>query len=70
MSYNNWLREEAVDSKNTLVKSMARLQVRLQVLESVILQEGITLERYARLSTAMEHLVIEVDLSVILTEAK
>ncbi len=64
LSYNNWLRKEAVDSKTTLVKNTGRLLDQLRVLESVISQEGITTERFGRVSLAMVHLMIELHLLV------
>jgi len=70
LSYNNWLREEAVESSNTLHKNMARLQVQLQVLESVISLEEITSERLGRVSQAVNHLMTELHLLVTLQENK
>ncbi len=67
-SYNNWLREEALNSKTTLEKNMAKLQQVLPVLDSVISQEGITSARFARVSAAISHLIVEIHLLVTLTE--
>ncbi len=67
LSYNSWLREEALNSKSSLRKNMGRLQAQLRVLESVISQEAITTERFARVSTAMTHLMTELHLLVIMT---
>jgi len=69
-SYNSWLREQAQNSKTMLSKNTARLQAQLSVLDSVILQEEITSERFARVSTAMVHLMTELHLLVTLTGVK
>ncbi len=66
MSYNNWLREEALDSRTTFEKNTVKLQRVLQVLDSVISQEEITSVRFARVSAAMVHLMTEVHLLVTL----
>ncbi len=66
MSYNNWLREEAENSSRLLRKNMVRLQAQLQALESVICLEEITMERSARLSTAVIHVMTEIHLLVTL----
>ncbi len=68
LSYNSWLREEAVKSKNMLHKNTVRLQAQLQVLESVISQAEITTVKFARVSTAMVHLMTELHLLVISTQ--
>ncbi len=68
--YNNWLREQALSSKDTLKKNTVKLQQVLLVLESVIYQEEITSVRFARVSAAMIHLITEVHLLVTLTEEK
>ena len=70
MSYNSWLREEARSSSNMLRKNMGRLQVQLQVLDSVISLEEITTERSARVLQAVNHLMTELHLLVTLTEEK
>ncbi len=70
ISYNNWLREEAQEQSSTLLKNMARLLDQLQVSESVILQAGITLERYERVSQAVNHLKTELHLLVTIQENK
>lgn len=70
LSYNSWLREEAIDSSDMLRRNMARLQAQLQVLESVISLEEITLERLERISTAVNHLMTELHLLVTLQENK
>ncbi len=70
MSYNNWLREEAQSLSNTLRKNMGRLQVQLQVLDSVISLEEITSERLGRISLAVNHLMIELHLLVTIAENK
>ncbi len=70
LSYNNWLREEAVDSKSTLLKNMDRLQAQLPVLESLISQGEITTARFERVSQALIHVMTEIHLLVILTEEK
>ncbi len=70
ISYNNWLREEALNSKSLFHKNMVRLQAQLQVLESVISLEEISTVRFARVSTAMVHLMTELHLLVTLTEEK
>ncbi len=69
-SYNSWLREEATEQSNTLHKNMARLRVQLSVLESVISLEEITSERSARVLQAVNHLMTELHLLVILTGVK
>jgi len=68
MSYNSWLREEAQSSRNLLRKNTARLLAQLSVLDSVILQEETTSERFGRVSLAMVHLMTELHLLVISTE--
>ncbi len=68
ISYNSWLRGEALNSKSTFHKNMARLQAQLSVLDSVISQAEITSERYARVSLAMVHLMTELHLLVITTK--
>ncbi len=70
LSYNNWLREEALSSSNMLHKNMARLRDQLQVLESVISLEEITSERLERVSTAVNHLMTELHLLVTLAGNK
>ncbi len=70
MSYNSWLREQALDSKDTLRKSMGKLQQVLPVLESVTCQGEITSERFARVSLAINHLIVEIHLLVTLMEEK
>ncbi len=70
ISYNNWLREEAKDSRSIFRENMGRLQVQLQVLESVICLEEITTERLERALQAVNHLLTELHLLVILTEEK
>jgi len=65
ISYNSWLREEALSSKSILLKNTARLLAQLQVLPSVISQEETTSERFVRVSTAMTHLMTELHLLVI-----
>ncbi len=70
LSYNNWLREEATDSRSMLLQNMVRLRAQLPVLESLILAEEITTERFARVSQALIHAMTEIHLLVILTEAK
>ncbi len=67
MSYNNWLREEALNSRSLLKQNTDRLLAQLQVLDSVISQEEITSERFGRVSTAMVHLMTEIHLLVIST---
>jgi len=68
ISYNSWLREEAQNSRNLLLKNMVRLQAQLSVLESLISGAEITTERFGRVSTAMIHLMEELHLLVILTQ--
>ncbi len=68
ISYNSWLREEALNSKSTLNQNMAKLRQALLVLESVISQEGTTSVRFVRISTAINHLISEIHLLVISTE--
>ncbi len=68
LSYNSWLREEARSSRSLLHKNMARLQAQLSVLDSVISEEEITTERFARVSLAMVHLMTELHLLVTSTE--
>ncbi len=68
MQYNSWLREEAVKQNSMLLKSMAKLQAQLQVLPSVISLEEITSERSARVLQAVNHLMTELRLLVILQE--
>ncbi len=70
MGYNNWLREQALSSKATLEKNTAKLQLVLLVLDSVICQEGTISVRFARVSAAIEHLIVEIHLLVTLTEEK
>ncbi len=70
ISYNSWLREEAQERNNMLRKNMARLQVQLSVLDSVISLEEITSERSARISLAVNHLMTELHLLVTLTVNK
>ncbi len=70
ISYNNWLREEAESSSNSLRKNMGRLQVQLSVLDSVISLEEITSERLGRISLAVNHLMTELHLLVTLTEVE
>ncbi len=67
MSYNSWLREEAQNSNNILKLNTDRLLAQLQVLQSVILPEEITMERSARVSLAMVHLMSELHLLAIST---
>ncbi len=67
ISYNNWLREEALDSNNMLNRNMVKLRQALSVLDSVISQAGISTERSERVSTAINHLITEVHLLVIST---
>ncbi len=70
MGYNNWLREEAEDSKNMLHKNTVRLQAQLPALESVLLQAKISSNQLVRVSVAMTHLMTEMHLLVTLvTEA-
>ncbi len=68
LSYNSWLREEALDLRQQLRKNTARLQAQLSVLDSVISPEGITLGRFGRISLAMTHLMTELHLLVTLIE--
>ena len=70
MSYNSWLRGEAQNSSSLFRKNMDRLQAQLLVLDSLILPEEITSERYARVSMAMVHLMTELHLLVTLTGVK
>ena len=70
ISYSNWLREEALDSKTTLKKNTVKLLRVLQVLDSLICPEEITSVKFARVSTAMVHLITEIHLLVISTEEK
>jgi len=70
MQYNNWLREEARNSKDTLEKNMVKLQQVLLVLPSVISREETTSVRFARVSAAISHLITEIHLLVTLTEEK
>ncbi len=70
LSYNNWLREEAVSSSNMLKRNMARLQAQLQVLESVISLEEISTEKLERVSRAVIHVMTEIHLLVTLTGVK
>ncbi len=67
MSYNNWLREEGLNSRDLLKQNTARLLAQLQVLDSVISQEEIISVRFGRVSTAMVHLMTEIHLLVIST---
>ncbi len=62
--YNNWLRDTAEESKNTLVKNMDRLLVQLPVVLSVLSQEEISTQRLARTSLAVIHLMTELHLLV------
>ncbi len=66
MSYNNWLREEAVDSRSMLQVNMDNLLAQLRVLESVISQEEISTVRSVRVSTALIHAMTEIHLLVTL----
>jgi len=68
ISYNNWLREEALNSRDTLRKNTARLRRALQVLDSVISQEETTSARFARVSAAEIHLMTEIHLLVTMME--
>ena len=68
MSYNSWLREEALNSRSLLRKNTARLRAQLLVLDSVISAEEITTERFVRVSLAMVHLMTEMHLLVITTK--
>ncbi len=70
LSYNSWLRDTAVEQNSLLRKNTARLQAQLSVLDSLILPEETTSERYARVSLAMVHLMTELHLLVTLTEEK
>ncbi len=70
MQYNSWLRDTAEKSKNTLVKNMARLQVQLQVVQSVLLQGEISTLRLTRVSAAINHLETELHLLVIMTPGR
>ncbi len=65
MGYNSWLREQAQESKNTLVKNMDRLQVQLPVAQSVLSQEAISTERLTRCSLAVIHLMTELHLLLV-----
>ncbi len=68
LSYNNWLREEAQNSRDLLLKNTARLQAQLRVLDSVISQEMISSQRLTRVLVAENHLMTELHLLVISTE--
>ncbi len=70
MSYNNWLRDTASDSRAMLKRNSERLQVQLSALDSLICQEGISTERFARVSLALIHVMTEIHLLVTLTEEK
>ncbi len=69
-SYNNWLREEALDSRSSLRRNMDRLQAQLSVLDSVICLEQISTQRLERVSVAIIHVLTEIHLLVTLTEEK
>ncbi len=68
MSFNTWLRDTAQESRSTLSKNSARLRAQLSVLDSLICQEGISTERFARVSLALIHVMTEIHLLVTLTE--
>ncbi len=65
MGYNSWLREEALESKSTLLKNMVRLQAQLPVVQSVLSQEEISTERLTRCSLAVIHLMTELHLLLV-----
>ncbi len=70
ISYNSWLRDTAIEYRKQLKKNSERLQVQLSVLDSLICQEGISTERFERVSLALIHAMTEIHLLVILTEEK
>ncbi len=70
MGYNSWLREQALESKNTLVKNMDRLLVQLPVVLSVLSQEEMSSMRLQRVSVATIHLMTELHLLVTTLEEK
>jgi len=70
MGYNSWLREQALESKDTLSKNMDRLLAQLSVLDSVICQAEISTDRFVRVSLAMVHLMTEIHLLVTTMEEK
>ncbi len=66
ISYNSWLRGEALDSKNMLKKNMDRLQAQLLALDSVICLEQTSTQRLERVSVAIIHVLTEIHLLVTL----
>ncbi len=68
-SYNNWLREQAQESRSLLQKNMDRLQAQLSVLDSVICLERISTQRLERVSAAITHVLTEIHLLVTLNGA-
>jgi len=68
MQYNNWLRDMAEESRDTLHASTVKLLAQLSVLDSVISQERISSRQLTRVLVAENHLMTEIHLLVISTE--